>query len=58
MYFTIEQILHLILSGACLLVSSMPMTCFKSYAIALGPVRLIILCHFVAIAPIGLGYMA
>jgi len=60
-YFASKQTLYLILSGARSLVlnsvSSAPMTCLGSYAIALGPVWPRILCYLVAVAPIGLQAM-
>jgi len=59
--FANKQTLHLILSGACLLVSnsvsSALITCLGSCAIALGPTWPSILCHLVAVAPIGLRAM-
>ena len=61
MCFANKQTSHLILSGACLLVlnsvSSAPIMCLGSCAIALGPVWLSILCHLIAVAPIGLRAM-
>ena len=58
MCFANKQTLHLILSGARLLVlnlvSSAPMTYLGSYAIALGPIWPSILYYLVAVAPIGL----
>jgi len=57
-YFASKQTLYLILSGARLLVlnlvSSAPITCFRSCVIALGPIWLRILCYLIAMAPIGL----
>jgi len=58
--FANKQVSHLILSGAYLVVnsvSSAPMTCLGSCLIVLGPVWLSILCHLVAVAPIGLRAM-
>ena len=55
--FANKQTLHLILSGARLLISSSsstPSTCLGSCLIALGPAWLSILCHFVAVAPTSL----
>jgi len=56
--FANKQTLHSILSGARSLVlnsvSSAPMTCLESYAIVLGPAWPSILCHLIAVAPIGL----
>jgi len=56
--FTNKQTLYLILSGAYLLVlnsvSSTPITCLGSCVIALGPIWPSILCHLIAVAPIGL----
>jgi len=54
MCFANKQVLYLILSGAHLLVSSAPIICLGSCAIALGPIWPRILCYFVAVAPIGL----
>jgi hypothetical protein len=55
--FANKQTLYLILSGACLLISSLSSTllaCLGSYLIALGPVWLSILYYFIAIALTGL----
>jgi len=52
--FANKQVSHSILSGARLSVSSAPITCLGSCAIALGPIWPRILCHLVAVAPIGL----
>jgi len=54
MCFANKQVLYLILSSTCLLVSSTPIMCLGSCAIALGPIWLRILCHLVAVALIGL----
>jgi len=59
--FASKQTSHLILSGAYLLVSNLvssaPITYLKSCVIVLGPIWLSILCHLVAVAPIGLRAM-
>jgi len=56
--FTSKQTLYSILSGARLLVSnsvsSAPIICLGSCAIALGPIWPRILCHLIAVAPISL----
>ena len=55
--FANKQTLYLILSGACLSISSSSSTlstCLGSCLIALGPAWPSILCYFVAVAPIGL----
>jgi len=56
--FANKQTLYSILSGARLLVlnsvSFTPIICLGSCIIALGPAWLSILCHLIAMAPIGL----
>ena len=57
MCFATEQVSHSILSGARSVVNSVrsaPSTCLGSCSIASGPAWPRILCHFVAVAPIGL----